>query len=105
MSRNHFILIDVNYIDDANERYVLINISIDIFHKDECLKSSLLTQEELTKFNYKTVGKLFNDVLKILEEFGIKHDQAFLVFNERRQDMVKTMLFPNMMRSIFVWLV
>jgi len=71
---------------------VPINISVDIFHKDECLKPSLLTQEELTKCNYTTVGKLFNEVLKILELFGIKHDQSFLIFNEHRQDMVTTII-------------
>lgn len=64
-------------LEYANERYVPINNLVDYFHKDKGI--FIKTQEELTNFNNKNVGKLSNHVLKILCPFGIKHDQTFLI--------------------------
>lgn len=62
---------------DVEGRYVANNVIVGLLHEDKCLKSNLLTSEELLKCIYQTVGKLFNDALNILWPFGIKYNKVF----------------------------
>lgn len=61
---------------DVEGRYV-INVLVGLMHEEKCFKSYLLTCEELSKWSFQTVEKLFHDSLNILGPNEIKHNKVF----------------------------
>lgn len=61
----------------------------------------LFIREEHFKYNFQTIGKLFNDAIQLLQPYGVKYENVLLFVTDATPYIVKksdslTMLFPNM---------
>ncbi|KAE9533284.1 hypothetical protein AGLY_009325 [Aphis glycines] len=87
--------------------WFVCSVIIGLLHDEYYSEPWLLMSEEIFKYNFQIVGKLFNDAMQLLWPSGVKYENVLLFVTDAVPYMVKaadslTVLFLNLIHLIFL---
>jgi len=85
---NNYILVSIDETTNRQERYIR-NVVIGTLNSEISSKPYLLTTEQLEKTSHPTIGKLFNDSMRILWKNSIQNDKVLFVITDAAPYMLK----------------